>query len=135
MSRDTFAMGFVKTAAKHGLDPMTLAGYAASIEKIAYFEENIVPTRKLDRSERKELLSHLPENRKKQIIKFLLEELRDDKKKSYVVKAKDNDKSKGEYTYIPEDDALFESDAQKERNSRARYNRAAWGRAFMLGFI
>ena len=122
-----FVEGFSRTAIAHGYDPQSLMKFAQEIE--------VAPTRDLPRSERKALLAALPENRKKQILKFLLEELSDGGDKKYIVKARDNDKSKGEYTYIPAKDSLFETPRQVERNERAKYNRSAWGRAWLLGCL
>lgn len=129
MSKESYARGFVKAAQAHGVDPQALAKFAAEDDL-----DEMLPTRSLDRSERKSLLADLPDSRKKQIVKFLLEELAGEgSDKRYIVTAKDHDKSRGEYTYIPSKDKLYESALQKIRNERKRNFRARTRLAW-LGF-
>ncbi len=118
-----YERGFVKKASDLGYDGLALLKFAG----------DLLVSRKLDRDERKSLLSSLPESRKGQILKFLLDESSGNSGKRYVVTARDHDKSRGEYTYLPEEDRLFETETQKERNARKRKMRG-WSRLFWLGF-
>ena len=96
-------------------------------------QEQFFPTRELDKDERNELFNRLPEARKEQIKKFILEIINKEKAKSYIVKAKAKGIPKGEYTYVPETDSLTESESQRLQNLQDR-NHAKWTRKMWLGF-
>lgn len=128
---DMYALGFCSSLKEHGIDPFSMVKAA----KDDGLEMN--PTRDIPKDERKSLLASLPPARRKQIVKFLLEELtaegEPEKDRKYIVTAKDHDKSRGEYTYIPSKDRLYESALQQARNERKRNFRART-RLMWLGF-
>lgn len=92
--------------------------------------QNIEPRRELDRHERKQLFEDLPDERKKQIVKFLAEQIhkRRGEPASYIVKAKGGF-GRGEYTYTPSSDELV----MTEQNRIGNEQRQAWLRTFLLG--
>ena len=94
--------------------------------------QNIEPRRKLGRHERKQLFEDLPDDRKKQIVKFLAEQIHKNRKEpaSYIVKAKGGC-GKGQYTYTPSSDELVMTEQNEIDNAQAQ----AWKRAWLLGCI
>ena len=125
---DAYALGFCAALRDSGVS-------ANNLVKMAKDESDLElnPTRTLDKAERKSLLAALPPERRKQIVEFLLEDLYGGDDKHYIVTAKDHDKSRGEYTYVPSEDRLFESAIQAARNERKRNFRAR-SRLMWLGF-
>lgn len=90
--------------------------------------QEILERRDLDRKERKMLFEDLPEARKKQVLKFVAEQINKNRKvKSYIV-----DTDYGEATYTPSSDKLERTALNAAHDQKAFRNRQDnwnWGNA------
>ena len=96
-----------------------------AIVKVA---QEILERRDLDRKERKQLFEDLPEARKKQVLKFIAEQINKNRKeKSYIV-----DTDYGEATYTPSSDKLERTALNVAADQKAfqkRQDMWNWGNA------
>lgn len=95
---------------------------------IVKMAQEILERRDLDRKERKQLFEDLPEARKKQVLKFVAEQINKNRKvKSYIV-----DTDYGEATYTPSADKLERTALNAAHDQKAFQNRQntwSWGNA------